>query len=283
MLLTAAFGVGLLAVPVTTASAATSLTGTLGNDISWPQCGEAFPTGQAFGIVDVNGGLANDANPCLGGNDGPSELAWAVDSAGTYSPKASLYVNTADPGNGVADWPQSGTNPDGTCQTTTVTSGHGKNQTTTTVGADSTACAWQYGYNMVVNNDLPFLAAAAAQVNEPASASSYPWWLDVETGNSWLSGSYGLAMNTADLQGMVYALTQSGATSIGVYSTDYQWGQIVGGTPLGSLAGLPDWIPGATTESGAASNCTTQTAFTGGAITYTQWQPRRGDDGDFVC
>lgn len=37
-----------------------------GNDISYPQCGAAFPSSPAFGIVGVNGGLANDLNPCLG-------------------------------------------------------------------------------------------------------------------------------------------------------------------------------------------------------------------------
>ena len=33
-----------------------------GNDISYPQCGGSFPSGQAFGIVGVNDGLVNDTN-----------------------------------------------------------------------------------------------------------------------------------------------------------------------------------------------------------------------------
>ena len=48
------------------------------------------------------------------------------------------------------------------------------------------------------------------------SASSYPWWLDVETGNSWQSDT---TMNVADLQGMVAALRDAGATTVSVYST----------------------------------------------------------------
>jgi hypothetical protein len=78
-----------------------------------------------------------------------------------------------------------------------------------------------------------------------------PWWLDVETGNTWQSGSAGQAMNVADLQGMVYALQSAGASTTGVYSTSYQWGQIIGKAPLETLSGIPDWIPGARTLSGA--------------------------------
>jgi hypothetical protein len=68
-----------------------------GNDVSYPQCGRSLPSGQAFG---VNDGLANTTNPCLA-----KEITWAQKSTGTTSqPPASLYVNTANPGNlGVAD------------------------------------------------------------------------------------------------------------------------------------------------------------------------------------
>ena len=57
-------------------------------------------------------------------------------------------MNTADPGNvynGVAigDWPTSGSTPDGLCLTTTVTLASG----IYTVGENTDACAWQYGFN----------------------------------------------------------------------------------------------------------------------------------------
>lgn len=279
----AALALGLLVVPATTAGATTSLTGTLGNDIAWPQCGTAFPAGQSFGIVDVNGGLANDANPCLGTDNGgasTSELYWALHSAATSYPPASLYVNTADPGNGVADWPKSSISGDpyGPCATTTT--GRGKH--TKTVGKNSNACAWQYGYNMAAQDVSKFLAPAAASISASASAGSYPWWFDVETGNSWLSGSSGQAMNVADLQGMLAALQGAGASSVGIYSTDAQWSQIAGSTAPGSLANLPDWVAGATSEAGAAANCTAQAPFTG-PVTVTQWQPSSGADGDYIC
>ena len=261
---------------------------TTGNDVSYPQCGGSLPSGQAFGIVGVNDGLANILNPCLGPSSSypsytQSELYWAVaDSSGKSSqPKASLYLNTADPGSGVSDWPTSsaGADPYGTC----AASG------SPLVGADSPACAWQYGYNKAAQ-DASWLASAAsgidgqeATLSVPSSPSAYPWWLDVETANSWQSGSSGLAMNVADLQGMVAALTADGA-QVGIYSTSYQWGQVTGGlTPTAgpSLGGLPDWIPGARNLSGAISNCQL-TSFTGGVVQLTQWFSKPYDS-DYAC
>jgi hypothetical protein len=248
-------------------SAVAATASTTGNDISWPQCGRSFPAGQAFGIVGVNRGLANNLNPCLGrykgGSLSTSELYWALQSTGKAAPglpKAALYVNTADPGPGVADWP---------C-----------------TGGDTTACAWQYGWNRAVQ-DMDWLNLAATQVGEvcvgvPSCASAYPWWLDVETANSWETGTSGLANNVADLQGMVAAFKAGGAT-VGIYSTTYQWGQITGGQITGgsnNLAGLPDWIPGARQLSSAQSNCSLK-GFTG-PVTITQWFGKPYD-GDYAC
>src|SRR5438445_13075291 len=56
-------------------------TGSTGYDISYPQCGGAYPSG-AFGIVGVNGGYPFvHYNPCLG-----DEYA--------HTPNAALYINT---------------------------------------------------------------------------------------------------------------------------------------------------------------------------------------------
>jgi hypothetical protein len=267
-----------------------------GNDISYPQCGAAFPARPAFGIVGVNGGLANDLNPCLGPSSSyPSyrqaELYWAVaGSTGASSqPKASLYVNTADPGNlyngtPIADWPMSGTTPYGACATTTVTTSKG----TFTVGQNSPACAWQYGYNRAAQ-DVSWLATAAntidgqkPPVTVAATAGSYPWWLDVEIQNSWQAGTSGHAMNVADLQGMIAALQHAGATAIGAYSTSSQWATITGGTTSssGSLYRIPNWVPGATTLSRAKSNCGLA-SFTAGKIVIAQWLAN--PDGDYAC
>jgi hypothetical protein len=267
-----------------------------GNDLSYPQCRNSFPASPGFGIVGVNGGLANDLNPCLGPSGSyPSyrqdELYWAVaNSTGSSSqPKASLYLNTADPGNvyngtPIADWPDSGTTPDGACTATTVTTSGG----TYTVGQDSAACAWEYGYEKAAQ-DVSWLSNAANAIDAqapplaiPASASDYPWWLDVETQNTWQSGTTGQTMNVADLQGMIAALQQAGASSVGAYSTSAQWSKITGGTTssAGSLYGIPDWLPGAKTLTGAKTNCSL-TSFTGGKVLLTQWSGK--PDNDYAC
>ncbi|MGC8474687.1 MAG: hypothetical protein ACP5PW_09825, partial [Candidatus Dormibacteria bacterium] len=214
---------------------------TTGNDVSYPQCGSALPSAPAFAIVGLTGGLADDLNPCFGPSSSypsytQSELYWAASAATGVTvgqPKVSLYVNTADPGNVyngtvITDWPTSGSTPYGSCSTTTVTLSSGPR----TVGANSDACAWQYGYNKATQ-DAAWLTAAATAISAQeslvsvsGSASSYPWWLDVETANTWQSNT---AMNVADLQGMVAGLDAAGPTTVGAYSTASQWDTITSG------------------------------------------------------
>jgi hypothetical protein len=275
------------------------VTAKAGNDVSYPQCAKTLPSAPAFGIVGLNDGLANDLNPCFGPsstypNYAQSELYWAVakstgSASTTGQPKASVYVNTGDPGNfsgrtPVADWPTSGTTPYGPCTTTMVTS-RGR---TYTVGADSDACAWEYGDERAAQ-DLQWLSAAASAIDAqspPVSVtrepSSYPWWFDVETSNSWQSGTAGIAMNVADLQGMVAALKGASIGSVGVYSTASQWSQIAGSTTSasGSLDGLPDWIPGASSLTAAKANCSLA-SFTAGTVVLTQWTGTV--DNDHAC
>ena len=270
---------------------------TAGNDISYPQCGGSFPASPAFAIVGVNDGRANTLNPCLGPTSSytGSELYWAVASStgGTSQPKTSLYINTADPGNmyngtPVADWPTSSIAADPysatPCSTVQVTSSTG----TYMVGANVASCAWQYGYNRATQ-DVAWLAGAASAINAQEShmfvtgaASGYPWWLDVETANSWQSASTGQSLNVAVLQGMLAGFTAAGATSVGAYSTSTQWNQITGGTPstTASLYGMADWIPGAKSASAATRNCGLP-SFTGGRVVLTQWTGNY--DNDHAC
>ena len=288
-------GLAALAVPASAATPSVSVE--TGNDISFPQCGRILPGGQAFGIVGVNDGLSNTLNPCFGPSSSypsytESELYWAVSiSTGAMSqPKASLYVNTDDPGNLyngnlITDWPSSGSTPYGTCTTTVVTTSTGPR----TAGADSTACGWKYGEQEAAQ-DVSWLSAAAAAINGqsppvtvPTGASGYPWWLDVETSNTWQQGSSGEAMNIAVLQGMVSALSAAGGTSVGAYATSEQWDAITGGTLSGatSLGGMEDWIPGASTLAEAQTDCALG-SFTGGIVALAQWTSG-GTDSDVVC
>jgi hypothetical protein len=177
----------------------------LGNDISWPQCNKTLPKGQAFGIVGVNNGLANNTNPCLA-----TQLSWSLTSAGsTGQPKTALDAN----------------------------------------------------------------------IRGISNPSTYLWWLDVETINSWESNK---SANTADLEGM-NAYFQSIGASVGLYSTSNQWNQIAGTTiASSSLYGLNSWIPGAINQTVAKSNCTLRPLTAGGEVTLTQFVSKNLDY-DYSC
>src|ERR1039458_4659214 len=153
----------------------------------------------------------------------------------------------------------------------------------------SNACAWEFG-DQEAGQDVSWLTAAAAAINgqsppvtRPPGASGYPWWLDIETSNTWQPGSTGQAMNIAVLQGMVSGLTAGGATAIGVYAASNQWDTVTGGTTHAthSLGGLEDWIPGAGTLAEAQTNCGAG-SFTGGSVTLAQWTSG-GIDNDLIC
>jgi hypothetical protein len=217
----------------------------VGYDVSWPQCGQQLPMGQAFAIVGVTGGLANNTNPCLA-----DQLAWAETSTGgTGQPLVALYVNTANPALEGSWWPSSNdyagepvANPYGTC-----------------IGGADAACAYVYGWAKAYED------ATVRGVTDPAS---YLWWLDVETENTWQADR---VANRADLEGMT-AYFQSIGARVGLYSTGRQWGQIVGEVPSESpLYGLPSWLAGARTLSGARSNCSLDPLTGGGTVTLTQY------------
>lgn len=227
---------------------------TLGNDISWPQCGRAFPAGQAFGIVGVTGGLANDSNPCFA-----AQLSWAQGSSGaTGQPKAALYVNTANPGI-LADWWPSGNT---TKQGTPVGNPYG-----TCAHGDDEACAYVYGYSMAQDD---------ATIRGVATPSSYLWWLDVETENTWSPSN--LHANAAVLEGMTAYFKGIGAR-VGLYSTNFQWSVIVGPVSATSnLNGLPSWLAGASSEKDARSRCLSGTPLTpGGSVALIQYVAKNLD------
>lgn len=224
-------------------------------DVSYPQCGSSLPASPASGIVGVNNGVVLSANPCLA-----AEWSWA--SGATAYPPA-FYANTADPGPAYSShWPSGQASPQ-YCD-----------------GTNSLACSYDYGWNAAKNS----FANAAAVTNTPAS---YTWWLDVETGNSWqtLESQYGqtAAAQAADrsaLSGEVAALKDSGVTTVGVYSTGYQWGQITGGSGT-DFAASPVWVAGTGSQSTAVANCGSA-SFTGGPVVLTQYA-QKSLDADNHC
>lgn len=245
--------------PAVTAYAAQQRSIPAGRDVSYPQCGKTLPSGQAFGIVAVNEGLANTTNPCLA-----AEISWAeISSGGTRQPKTALYVNTADPGNhGVADWPADNNDP--------LFGNHVADPYGTCAGGNSQACAWQYGWDM---------AELDARTRGVQSPGRYLWWLDVETLNSWESSA---PNNRADLEGMASYFRHIGGKA-GVYSTARQWDPIVGTVrPASPLYRLPDWIPGAKTLAQAKKNCRLASLTAGGTVAVTQWKTPLANS-DFSC
>jgi hypothetical protein len=241
-----------LCLPAPSASAAPS---TVGFDVSHPQCGGPMPTGQAFGIVGVNGGRATTANPCL-----PAQLRWAWRSSGaaTGAPRAQLYVNTANPGelrDRVSTWPSAGSTPYGACN-----------------GRNTTACSWQYGWERARTTVSTFFGSAARSAGVDATPSHYTWWLDVETANTWQSGSAAArARNRAALEGMAAYLIARGAP-VGLYAVPAQWRQITGRVPSSSnLHRLDSWLPGAETRRDAWATCDQEPLTAGGDVVLTQY------------
>jgi hypothetical protein len=222
-----------------------------GYDVSSPQCSGSLPSSPLFGIVGVNGGLANNANPCL-----RDQVSWARNSPGQKNPtqpSISFYLVTANPGAHVADWPSGGrTERYGACN-----------------GLLTDACSYLYGKERAAHS---YRLAAAV---DPAAASTAPWWLDVELGSSW-AGTYEL--NNAALTGFIVGLHDAGAAGpIGIYSTSAQWKDITGDPPqtTGLAFGrpMPSWVAGAetTTLDQARQNCASG-GFTGVAPTLAQYR-----------
>jgi hypothetical protein len=223
-----------------------------GFDISYPQCGAAYPLNPAFAIVGVNGGRVFSVNSCL-----TSQIAWGG------GPSAELYINTGNPGPALSSfWPRGQTAP----------------RVCDAANPDTADCAYDYGWN-AAKQSFETAQGAYQQLGIATSPSATGWWLDVETSNSWRQD---VTLNVAALQGEVaYLRDVAGATRFGFYSTTVQWGTITGASKV--FAQYPSWGAGASSEKGARSLCTTTTtSFTGGRLALVQY-PFSGFDADLRC
>ena len=130
---------------------------------------------------------------------------------------------------------------------------------------DNNCLAYNYGYNAALD--------ALSYANASGVVSS-TWWLDVETANSWSSD---ILQNQNSLQGSHDALVNSGAGTVGVYSTTAQWQSITGGWQNN----WPNW--GATTwttAKQAAKYCRGH-QFNGGPTYLIQYSGKL--DQDYAC
>jgi hypothetical protein len=104
--------------------------------------------------------------------------------------------------------------------------------------------------------------------------SHYIWWLDVEIGNTWKEPTsiFNTQSNTADLEG-VTAYFKSMNIRVGLYSTAYQWGQIVGNSVSAdsNLVGLINWRPGGANIGIAKIACTAEPLTTNGKVVMMQF------------
>jgi hypothetical protein len=239
-------------------------TSTVGYDVSYPQCGTTLPDNPAFAIVGINGGNAVKTNPCL-----KDQLAWGSQASGLPNqPALQLYINTANPGEVielVTTWPTNNLDLNGE----TPTNKYGN----TCSGANDLSCSWLYGWNRALDAAENRFTPAAQAAGISDLTSDYVWWLDVETMNTWQSGSEAaLRRNVATLEGMKsYFETQT--AKVGLYSTAYQWGVITGnfiGTDS-NLNGLPNWRPSGASLKNAKNNCRVAPLTTGGKISLTQY------------
>jgi hypothetical protein len=231
-----------------------------GVDISFPQCVRAshvdLPANIPFAVIGVNGGSANNSNPCFSSEYNSSFLL----AGKTDQPHSSVYVNTGNPALAAAWWPssnhtQAGTrvvNPNGSCENL--------------AGA---ACAYVYGYSMA---QADYRRVRSTLVLVPGL-----WWLDVETSNTWQPD---VVANAASLSGMVDYF-ESKYLDVGLYSTPYQWNKIAGATPATSdLAGLPSWLAGGSYV-GAPADCERSPLTPNGRVAMIQYVMYL--DNDYSC
>jgi hypothetical protein len=123
--------------------------GATGFDISWPQCGGAYPPPASVAVVGVNGGSAFTGNPCFG-----SEASWG-------GANLTIYLNLNSPqGSDSTQW---GQGPAGNCAL-----------------GDLNCESYNYGFNTAAESVTDaFFSGHGART----------FWLDIETGNYWTSDS----------------------------------------------------------------------------------------------
>jgi hypothetical protein len=130
---------------------------------------------------------------------------------------------------------------------------------------DNNCLAYNYGYNAALD---------ALNYANSLGITSSTWWLDVETANSWNADT---VQNQNSLQGSHDALANSGAATVGVYSTTAQWQSLTGGWQNG----WPNWGASTWTTAKQAAKYCSGHQFNGGLTYLVQYKGKL--DQDYAC
>lgn len=107
--------------------------------------------------------------------------------------------------------------------------------------SNNLSTCWKYGWDRAMG----ILADVTKTLSEDMNLSEYKMWLDVETDNSWQSGSpEAQAKNVAVLEGMTACFNHTVGMEVGIYSARSLFNEIAGDQIRddSNLTGLDTWL-----------------------------------------
>ncbi len=155
-------------------------------------------------------------------------------------------------------------------------------QTSENKSCDNPGPYFLQGFDAAIYSyDMAYMNAGAAGLQ---GDTNNPWWIDVEVGQYHNGVSFWQTSTTDNyhaILGQMAALEELGVSSVGIYSTNSQWGEITTGTANSGAAlpqGTPLWVPDPGAVPGDVCNGEAGTdyqRFGGGTISYVQydWAP----------
>jgi hypothetical protein len=219
--------------------------GTIGVDVSFPNCETPIPDDAKFGVVGVNHGKPYELNPCL------------TEQASKFT-MLSLYVNSNYPGAEQASQAEPLPFP---CPLPEQEQGH--------------CVAYQWGYASGKN---------AVELAKSQDVTSQNWWIDVETYNAWKGSAHEhrtslLAMRDAIKNTVADKYGDPQLVNVGFYSLRTMWDEITRDENTASKQDRlwrPDvaaWIPRYVPEPEALAFCDAEDIrFTSGKTVMIQTQ-----------